>query len=92
MNKTELIAAVAGKTSLTKKDTEKTINAALEAIREEVSNGGKVQLIGFGTFEVRTRKERIGKNPQTKEAVTIPAATVPGFKAGKAFKDMVNKK
>ncbi len=92
MNKTELIAAVAEKAGLTKKDVEKAVSATLETIKEEVAEGGKVQIIGFGTFEARTRKERIGKNPQTQEEVKIAAATVPAFKAGKAFKDVVNAK
>ena len=80
MNKTELIAAVAEKAGLTKKDVEKA----------EVAKKGKVQLIGFGTFEARTRNARTGKNPRTNEPIKIPAATVPAFKAGKAFKDAVN--
>lgn len=92
MNKTELIAAVAEKAGLTKKDVEKAVSATLETIKEEVANGGKVQVIGFGTFEARTRKERIGKNPRSGEEVKIAAATVPAFKAGKAFKDVVNVK
>ena len=79
--------------SLTKKDVEKAISATLETVKEEeVAKGGKVQVVGFGTFEARTRKARMGKNPQTKQAVEIPAATVPAFKAGKAFKDVVNAK
>ena len=81
MNKTELVAAVAEKTGLTKKD-----------VKEEVAKNEKVQLIGFGTFEARKRNARTGKNPQSGEAIEIPAATVPAFKAGKAFKDMVNAK
>ena len=92
MNKTELIAAVAEKAGLTKKDVEKAISATLETVKEEVAKGGKVQVVGFGTFEARTRKARVGKNPQTKQAVEIPAATVPAFKAGNAFKDVVNAK
>ncbi len=92
MNKTELIAAVAEKAGLTKKDVEKAVSATLETIKEEVANGGKVQVIGFGTFEARTRKERTGKNPRSGEEVKIAAATVPAFKAGKAFKDVVNAK
>ena len=94
MNKTELIDAVAAKTSITKKDTEATINALVEAIQEELHSGsGKVQLIGFGTFEVRNRKARQGRNPQSpKDLVDIPACKAPVFKAGKAFKDAVNKK
>lgn len=92
MNKTELIAAVAEKTGLTKKDTEKAISATLETVKAEVASGKKVQVIGFGTFESRARKARVGKNPRTKEEVKIPAATVPAFKAGKAFKEVVNVK
>ena len=92
MNKTELIAAVAEKAGLTKKDVEKAVSATLETIKEEVANGGKVQVIGFGTFEQRTRKARVGKNPRNGEEVKIAAATVPAFKAGKAFKDVVNAK
>lgn len=92
MNKTELVAAVAEKAGLTKKDVEKAIIATLETVKEEVANGGKVQIVGFGTFEARERKERLGKNPSTKEPIVIDAATVPAFKAGKAFKDIVNKK
>lgn len=92
MNKTELIAAVAEKAGLTKKDVEKAISATLETIKEEVALGGKVQVVGFGTFEPRHRSERIGKNPRTKTEIIIPASTVPAFKAGKAFKDIVNAK
>lgn len=91
MNKTELISAVAEKAGLTKKDVEKTVVALLETVKEEVAAGGKVQLIGFGTFEARSRKARTGKNPRTGEALKIKAATVPAFKAGKAFKDVVDK-
>ena len=87
MNKTELVAAVAEKTGLTKKDAEKALCALIETVKEEVAKNEKVQLIGFGTFDART-----GKNPQSGEAIEIPAATVPAFKAGKAFKDMVNAK
>ena len=89
MNKTELITAVAEKTGLTKKDVEKTVNAFLDTVKEEVASDGKVQLIGFGTFEARVRKERLGKNPRTGEEIVIEAAKVPAFKAGKAFKDVV---
>lgn len=92
MNKTELVAAVAEKTGLTKKDAEKALGALLETIKEEVAKDEKVQLIGFGTFEARKRNARTGKNPSTGAAIEIPAATVPAFKAGKAFKDMVNAK
>ena len=95
MNKTELVAAVAEKTGLTKKDAEKALKALcalIETVKEEVAKNEKVQLIGFGTFEARKRNARTGKNPQSGEAIEIPAATVPAFKAGKAFKDMVNAK
>ena len=89
MNKTELITAVAEKAGLTKKDVEKAVNALLDTVKEEVAAGKKVQLIGFGTFEARSRKARTGKNPRTGEVLSIEAATVPAFKAGKAFKDVV---
>ncbi len=93
MNKTELVAAVAKETGLTKKDTEATVNAVVEAIQAELKKGGKVQLIGFGTFEVRARKARQGRNPQKpEEVVKIPASKAPVFKAGKAFKEAVNTK
>ena len=90
MNKTELIAAVAEKAGLTKKDVEKTITATLETIKEVVAEGDKVQVVGFGTFEARQRNQREGQTPRTGEKVIIPATTVPAFKAGKAFKDAVN--
>ena len=90
MNKTELIAAVAEKAGLTKKDVEKTITATLETVKEVVAKGDKVQVVGFGTFEVRDRAERKGINPQTKEQITIPASKAPVFKAGKALKDSLN--
>ena len=90
MNKTELIAAVAEKAGLTKKDVEKTITATLETIKEVVAEGDKVQVVGFGTFEARQRNQREGQNPRTGEKVIIPDNTVPAFKAGKAFKDAVN--
>ena len=93
MNKAEIVSVVAEKTGLTKKDTEITINEFINAIQEELcKKDGKVQLIGFGTFEARPRKSRIGRNPQKPgELVTIPASKAPVFKAGKAFKDAVNK-
>ena len=92
MNKSELVAAVAANTGLTKRDTEATLNAALEAVEKELKKGGKVQLIGFGSFEVKTRKAREGRNPQKPgELVKIPASKAPVFKAGKALKDTVNK-
>ncbi|MBQ9911652.1 MAG: HU family DNA-binding protein [Firmicutes bacterium] len=94
MNKTELVAAVAAKTGLTKKDTEATLSAFTEVVEKELKKkDGKVQLIGFGTFEVKSRKARQGRNPQKPdEVVKIPASKAPVFKAGKAFKDAVNKK
>ena len=92
MNKTELVASVAEKTGLTKKDSEKAVNAVLAAITESMENGEKVQLVGFGTFEVRERKARKAQNPQTKEEITIPATKVPAFKAGKGLKDVVAQK
>ena len=92
MNKSELVAAVAAKTGFTKKDTDITVNEALNAIEAELKKGGKVQLIGFGTFEVKSRKARQGRNPQKPgEVVKIPASKAPVFKAGKALKDTVNK-
>ena len=90
MNKTELVAAVAEKAGLTKKDAEKAINAVTEAVKEALVKGDKVQLIGFGTYEVRERAARTGRNPQTGAEIKIAAAKVPAFKAGKALKDAVN--
>jgi DNA-binding protein HU-beta len=93
MNKSELVASVAAKTGLTKKDTELTVNAAIETLEAELKKGGKVALIGFGTFEVKSRKARQGRNPQKPgEVVKIPASKAPVFKAGKTLKDAVNKK
>jgi len=91
MNKAELVAAVAEKTALSKKDSEKAVNAAFEAITEALVAGGKVQLVGFGSFETKERNARIGRNPRTKEEIEIPASRVPAFKAGKALKDAVAK-
>ena len=91
MNKTELIAAVAEKAELSKKDAEKAVNALLDTVVEEVAKGEKIQLVGFGTFERRERKEREGCIPQTGAKIPIPASMVPAFKVGKAFKDAVNK-
>lgn len=91
MNKTELISAVAEKSELSKKDAEKAIAAVLETVVESVANGEKVQLVGFGTFEQRTRNERTGCDPRTNTQIIIPASKVPAFKAGKAFKEAVNK-
>ena len=91
MNKTELIAAVAQSSGLTKKDTERIVNAALDTIAASLCQGEKVQLSGFGTFEVKAREARIGRNPHTKEAIDIPATNVPVFKASKALKDTIAK-
>ena len=91
MNKTELIAIAAENAGLTKKDTERILNAALEAISQALVRGEKVQLSGFGTFETKDREARIGRNPHTKEAVEIPATRVPAFKASKALKDTIAK-
>ena len=91
MNKAELVAAVAEKTSLSKKDSEKAVNAALDVITAELAAGGKVQLVGFGSFESKKRDARVGRNPRTKEEIQIPASRVPAFKAGKALKDLVAK-
>ena len=91
MNKAELIATVAEVAGLSKKDSEKAVNAAFEAISAELTKGGKVQLVGFGSFETKTRNARIGRNPRTKEEIQIPASRVPVFKVGKALKDAVAK-
>ena len=91
MNKAELIAAAAEKAGLSKKDAEKAINAALDTITEALVGGDKVQLVGFGAFDVKERAARVGRNPQTKEEIQIPASKVPQFKAGKALKDAVAK-
>ena len=92
MNKAELIAAVAAKTGATKKSAEEAVNAFVEVVTETLQKGDKVQLVGFGSFEVRKRAARKGRNPQTKEEIKIPASKAPKFKAGKALKDLVNKK
>lgn len=91
MNKTELIAAVAEGAGLTKKDTERVLNAAIDAITLSLAQGEKVQLSGFGTFEAKEREARIGRNPRTKEAVEIAATRVPAFKPSKALKDIIAK-
>ena len=88
-NKQDIIAEVAAKTGLTKKDSEKAVNAFGEVVTEFLAKGEKVQLIGFGTFETRERAAREGRNPQTGEAIKIAATVVPAFKAGKALKDAV---
>ena len=90
MNKTELIAAVAEKAELSKKDAEKAVKAFTDVVSEELVNGGKIQLVGFGTFEVSERATREGRNPKSGEVMNIPASKTPKFKAGKALKDMVN--
>ena len=92
MNKAELIAAIAAKTGETKKTAEKLVNAFVETVTEALTEGDKVQLVGFGSFEVRKRAARKGRNTQTKEEIKIPASKAPVFKAGKALKDLVNKK
>ena len=89
MNKAELINAAAEKANLSKKDTENAINAALEVISAALADVDKIQLVGFGAFEVKSRAERTGRNPKTKETIKIPASKVPVFKAGKALKDLV---
>ena len=90
MNKTELIAAMADQTQLSKKDAEAALKAFVDVVSAELKNGGKVQLVGFGTFEVSERAAREGRNPQTGETMTIKASKTPRFKAGKALKDMMN--
>lgn len=89
MNKTELIAAVAEKTDLSKKDADAAVSAVLGAITDALKAGDKIQLVGFGTFEVRNRAAKQGRNPRTGETMTVPASRVPAFKAGKALKDAV---
>lgn len=89
MNKAELVSAVAEKAEITKKDAEKVLAAVLCSIEEALVNGDRVQLVGFGTFEVRPRAARMGRNPATGEQIQIPATKVPAFKAGKALKEMV---
>lgn len=92
MNKTELVDAIAKETGLTKKDAGNALDAITETVSKALKKKDKVQLVGFGTFETSKRAARTGKNPQTGEAIKIPAAVVPKFKAGKALKDAVNKK
>lgn len=91
MNKTELIAAVAAKTGLTKKDAEKVVNATIDSITESLVQGDKVNVSGFGIFEVKTRAARTGRNPRTNETIEIPAAKLPAFKASKTLKDAIAK-
>lgn len=92
MKKSELIAAVAEKAEISKKDAEKAVSALLDTIVEQVAKGEEIRLVGFGTFERRERKERTGCDPRTNQPITIPASKVPAFKAGKAFKDAVDQK
>lgn len=89
MNKTDLIGEVAARANITKRDAEKVFNAFLDTVEEALKAGDKIQLVGFGTFEVRTRQARKGRNPQTGAEIDIPAAKVPAFKPGKALKDAV---
>jgi DNA-binding protein HU-beta len=91
LNKTDLVSSVAEKAEFTKKDAEKAVNAIFASIEEALAKGDKVQLVGFGTFEVRERASRTGRNPKTGEEISIPATKVPAFKPGKALKDAVSK-
>ena len=91
MNKTELVAAVAEKAGMTKKDAERVVSATFETVTETIKKGEKVSVSGFGIFEVKTREARVGRNPRTKEAIQIPATRLPAFKASKALKDAVAK-
>lgn len=91
MNKTELIAAVAEKTGLTKKDAERVVSATFETVTETIKKGEKVSVSGFGIFEVKTREARVGRNPRTKEEIKIPATKLPAFKASKTLKDTIAK-
>lgn len=90
MNKAELVAAIADKAEISRKDAEAALKAFTEVVEEELKKGEKIQLVGFGTFEVSERAARVGRNPQTKEEITIPASRAPKFKAGKALKDAIN--
>ncbi len=92
MNKTELVNAVAEKAGVSKKDADKAVAAVLESITDALAQGDKVQIVGFGTFEVRARAEKQGRNPKTGEAMIVPASNLPAFKAGKALKEAVAKK
>ncbi len=91
MNKADLVTSISEKSGLSKKDAEKSLNSFIESVEEALTKGEKVQLVGFGSFEVRQRAARKGRNPQTKGEITIPASKAPIFKVGKALKDMVNK-
>ncbi|GFI11666.1 MAG: HU family DNA-binding protein [Lachnospiraceae bacterium] len=90
MNRMELVAAIAEQTELSKKDAEKALKAFTDVVTEELKKGGKIQLVGFGTFEVSERAAREGRNPQTGKSMTIAASKAPRFKAGKALKDALN--
>ncbi len=90
MNKNDLVATVAERAGLTKKDSEKAVNAVIDSIQDALKQGDKVALVGFGTFEVRARKPRMGRNPQTGQSIKIPASKVPAFKAGKQLRDAVD--
>lgn len=90
MNKTELVAAVAEKAGMTKKDAERVVNATIDTIIQNLSNGEKVQISGFGNFEVKAREARVGRNPRTKQAIEIPATRLPVFKASKVLKDTIS--
>ena len=91
MNKTDLVASVAQKTGLSRKDTERVVNAAIDTITASLAAGERVQLSGFGIFEIKDREARVGRNPRTKESIEIPATRTPAFKASKALKDAVVK-
>ncbi len=91
MTKTELINAVAEQSELSKKDADKAVNAVFEAIAATLASGEKVQIVGFGSFEVKSRSQRVGRNPRTKEEIVIPASKLPVFKAGKSLKEQVAK-
>ncbi|MGE5473698.1 MAG: HU family DNA-binding protein [Ignavibacteriales bacterium] len=92
MNKADLVTKISEKSKMSKKDSEKVLNAFMDSIEEALKKGDKVQLVGFGSFEVRQRAARKGRNPQTKAEITIPASKAPVFKVGKALKDAVSKK
>jgi DNA-binding protein HU-beta len=91
VNKSDLVAKMAERSGLTKKDAEMALKSFIETVEDALESGDKVQLVGFGTFETRARAERQGRNPRTKEEITIPASVAPVFKAGKEFKERVNK-
>ncbi|HBW14417.1 MULTISPECIES: HU family DNA-binding protein [Proteiniclasticum] len=91
MNKAQLVTKIAEKTNFTKKDSEKVLKATIESIVEALTEGDKVQLSGFGTFEVKNRKARVGRNPKTNEEIQIPEFKQPAFRAGKDLKDIINK-